>query len=65
MKKDLTLKQFNSHAKSDLRVGLILLAEPLFYEERRTYTRQVDCRGATIAPGLIDIQVSYFNMALK
>ena len=55
----------NPHAKSDLKVGLILLAEPLFYEERRTYTRQVDCRGAIIAPGLIDIQVSYFNMALK
>ena len=46
-------------------MGLILFAEPLFYEERRTYTRQVDCQGAIIAPGLIDIPVSYVNMALK
>ena len=56
-KKDLLI-QTASEAKSDLKWDhIVILAEPLFYVERRTYTKQVDCRGALIAPGLIDIQV--------
>jgi len=51
-----------SHAivKEDLwvRKGKIIDPEPLFYLERRTYTKQVDCQGALIAPGLIDIQIN-------
>ena len=32
--------------------------DELFFGERRSYTREFDCKGAIIAPGLIDLQIN-------
>ena len=46
--------------KEDLWVqgGLIINPEPLFWDERRKFDTEIDCRGALIAPGLIDLQIN-------
>ena len=46
--------------KEDLwvREGKIIDPEPLFFDEKVTWDEQVDCQGALIAPGLIDLQIN-------
>ena len=46
--------------KDDLwvRRGKIINPEPLFFEEKIGPTEVIDCGGALIAPGLIDLQIN-------
>lgn len=46
--------------KEDLwiRNRVIVNPEPVFFDEKVTAGIQVDCRGATIAPGYIDLQIN-------
>lgn len=46
--------------KEDLwvRDGVILKPENIFFDERRKADVKIDCRGAIIAPGFIDIQIN-------
>ncbi|XP_068158282.1 N-acetylglucosamine-6-phosphate deacetylase [Drosophila tropicalis] len=46
--------------KDDLwvRNGKIINPEPVFFDERSKAHRQVDCHGAIIAPGYIDLQIN-------
>lgn len=41
-----------------IRGGKILDPEMLFYEEQKAADIVVDCHGATIAPGFIDVQIN-------
>lgn len=41
-----------------VRDGLIIDPEPLFFDEHVGFNREVDCGGALIAPGLIDLQIN-------
>ena len=41
-----------------VREGKILDPKKLFYDERRTPDRVVDCKGLIVAPGFIDIQIN-------
>lgn len=41
-----------------IRNCLIVNPEPIFYEERVTADIQVDCKGAIISPGYIDLQIN-------
>lgn len=38
--------------------GKIINPEPLFFDQKVCSHRQVDCSGAIIAPGFIDIQIN-------
>lgn len=46
--------------KDDLwiRNGKIINPEPIFFEEKIIAHRQIDCNGAIIAPGFIDLQIN-------
>lgn len=46
--------------KEDLWVqdGKIINPEPLFFTKRRSFDEEIDCHGALIAPGLIDLQIN-------
>ncbi len=41
-----------------VRNGVIINPEPLFFDEQRSWDVQVDCGGALLAPGLIDLQIN-------
>lgn len=41
-----------------VRDGRIINPEPVFYEERATAHQRIDCCGAIIAPGYIDLQIN-------
>lgn len=41
-----------------VRNGKIIDPEKVFYDERVFSDRTVDCRGALIAPGFIDLQIN-------
>ena len=38
--------------------GKIINPEKLFFDQGRTFDRQIDCRGLLIAPGFIDLQIN-------
>jgi len=46
----------------DLWIGHGRVIDPadLFYYKNRTFDKEIDCKGALIAPGLIDLQVAKF-----
>lgn len=50
----------NEIIKEDLwvRGGKIINPEPLFFEEKIGPSEVIDCNGALIAPGLIDLQIN-------
>ena len=50
----------NDIIKEDLwvRCGKIINPEPLFFEEKIGPSEVIDCNGALIAPGLIDLQIN-------
>ncbi|KAJ8676646.1 hypothetical protein QAD02_012433 [Eretmocerus hayati] len=41
-----------------VRDGVIIDPEKIFYDERRQPTIRVDCNGAVISPGFIDVQIN-------
>ncbi|TDG41867.1 hypothetical protein AWZ03_011697 [Drosophila navojoa] len=41
-----------------VRDGKIINPEPVFYDERATANQRIDCGGAIIAPGYIDLQIN-------
>lgn len=41
-----------------VRDGRIINPEPVFFDEKIVADQQVDCKGAIIAPGFIDIQIN-------
>ncbi|CAN7997548.1 unnamed protein product [Ixodes hexagonus] len=41
-----------------IRNSLIVNPEPIFYDEKTSADIQVDCKGAIIAPGYIDLQIN-------
>ena len=47
-----------SHEDLWVRNGIILNPEKLFYEEQVQADIQIDCNGAIIAPGFIDVQIN-------
>lgn len=46
--------------KEDLwtRYGKIINPEPLFFDEKQYADVKIDCQGALISPGFIDLQVN-------
>lgn len=46
--------------KEDLwvRNGIILNPENIFFDEKKKANVKIDCKGAIIAPGFIDIQIN-------
>ena len=50
----------NEIMKEDLwvRAGRIINPQPLFFEEKIGPNEIIDCKGALIAPGLIDMQIN-------
>lgn len=46
-----------------VRDGQIINPESVFFDEKMSADQQVDCAGAIIAPGFIDIQINGRNMA--
>jgi N-acetylglucosamine-6-phosphate deacetylase len=54
--------------KEDLwtRGGKIINPEPIFFDEKDYADVQIDCEGALIAPGFIDVQINgEKNYAIK
>lgn len=45
-----------------VRNGRIINPEPVFFDERSKAHRRIDCGGAIIAPGYIDIQINGKHM---
>lgn len=45
-----------------VRNGRIINPEPVFFDERSKAQRRIDCGGAIIAPGYIDIQINGKHM---
>lgn len=41
-----------------VRDGKIINPEPVFFDERATANKRIDCGGAIIAPGYIDLQIN-------
>lgn len=41
-----------------VRNGKIINPEPVFFDERSKAHRRIDCGGAIIAPGYLDIQIN-------
>lgn len=41
-----------------VRDGKIINPEKVFFEEKKIAHLQIDCRGAIIAPGFIDLQIN-------
>ncbi|KAG0431683.1 hypothetical protein HPB47_021564 [Ixodes persulcatus] len=58
--KNCTILRDHKLIQEDLWVRncLIINPEPIFYEERATADIQVDCKGAIISPGYIDLQIN-------
>ena len=46
-----------------VRDGRILDPEKLFFDEQGYADRQLDCGGAILAPGLIDVQINGRNQS--
>jgi N-acetylglucosamine-6-phosphate deacetylase len=44
-----------------IRSGLILDPETIFFDEKKRADLTIDCEGAIIAPGLIDLQINGIN----
>ena len=55
-----SLLRGHSIVKDDLwvRNGKIINPEKLFFDEQAYADIQIDCNGAIIAPGLIDVQIN-------
>ena len=47
-----------------IRGGKIIDPEKLFYEEQKAADVVVECHGATIAPGFIDVQINGESIAI-
>jgi len=45
-----------------VRNGKIINPEPVFFDEQSKAHRRIDCGGAIIAPGYIDIQINGKNI---
>lgn len=41
-----------------VRDGKIINPEPVFFDEKNSAHQQIDCLGAIIAPGFIDLQIN-------